>query len=442
MANKLKINRTAPGSYSSTGNPSSLDYGELAFNNGGEKIFIGKQTSASNNPIAGTHTDVFHLSTLKDLSGGTGITYQVSSGLGDNSGTVSVTPAQTGITSIHNASLEIGNADNDNIIDFSTANTISFKMNNASQKAIEITDTAVTISKGTSNIDFDVQDTSGVSAFKVDSGTGETTIANTLNLDGDLLLPTGDVLADDIVANSYHYRSYNSGTDTYSAGPEAFSIGASGGVTFNAALSLDNNLTVTTSTGAILRLDSSDTVITANDVLGRINFSAPSEASGTDAVALGASIAAVAQSVFDISTNKTDIVFYTAESGVADESMRIGWDKKVTIKGDLQVDGTTTTIDSTVVTIEDPIFTLGGDGSGIDDSKDRGIEFKWNNGTSAKVGFFGFNEDNQKFTYISDATNTSEVFSGTLGDVEFGTLVLNNSAGNLDGAHIDGGTFS
>lgn len=441
MANKLRIYRTDSVSYSSTGNPSSLDYGELAFNNGGEKLFIGKQTSASNNPVAGTNTDVFHLSTLKDLSSGTGINVSLTSGLSDNSASVAVTPSQTGITSIYNSNLEIGNADGDNYMDFSTANQINFYMNNGSQNAIQITDTDVTVSPGTANMDFIVDDTSGTPAFTVDSGTGETTIANTLNLDGDLLLATGDVLSDDIVANSYHYRSYNAGTDTYSAGPEAFSIGAAGGVTFNAALSLDNNLTVTTATGAILRLDTSNTTVIANSILGRINFSAPNEASGQDATALGASIVAEAKAAFDTSTNKTDIVFYTAESGAADESMRIGWDKKVTIKGDLQVDGTTTTVNSTIVTIDDPIFTLGGDGNGIDDSKDRGIEFKWNNGSTAKVGFFGFNEDNGKFTYISDATNTSEVFSGTLGDVEFGTLVLNNSAGNLDGAHIDGGTY-
>lgn len=442
MGNILKINRTAPGSYDTSGNPSSLEHGELAFNNAGEKLFIGKQTSASSNPTAsGGHTSVLHLSTLKDLSSGTGINVSLASGLSDNSASVSVTPSQTGITSIYNSNLEIGNADGDNYMDFSTANQINFYMNNGSQNAIQITDTDVTVSPGTANMDFIVDDTSGTPAFTVDSGTGETTIANTLNLDGDLLLATGDVLSDDIVANSYHYRSYNAGTDTYSAGPEAFSIGASGGVTFNAALSLDNNLTVTTATGAILRLDTSNTTVIANSILGRINFSAPNEASGQDATALGASIVAEAKAAFDTSTNKTDIVFYTAESGAADESMRIGWDKKVTIKGDLQVDGTTTTVNSTIVTIDDPIFTLGGDGNGIDDSKDRGIEFKWNNGSTAKVGFFGFNEDNGKFTYISDATNTSEVFSGTLGDVEFGTLVLNNSAGNLDGAHIDGGTY-
>jgi len=57
-----------------------------------------------------------------------------------------------------------------------------------------------------------------------------------------------------------------------------------------------------------------------------------------------------------------------------------------------------------------------------DDNKDRGIEFYWHNGTSAKAGFFGFDDSSGRFTFIPDATNTSEVFSGTLGDIEIGTL--------------------
>ena len=103
----------------------------------------------------------------------------------------------------------------------------------------------------------------------------------------------------------------------------------------------------------------------------------------------------------------------------------------VVIAGNLQVDGTTTTVNSTTVTIDDPIFTLGGDGNGVDDSKDRGIEFKWHNGSATKVGFFGFDDSSGKFTFIPDATNSSEVFSGTAG-----TLVANlegNVTGNLTG---------
>jgi len=62
----------------------------------------------------------------------------------------------------------------------------------------------------------------------------------------------------------------------------------------------------------------------------------------------------------------------------------------VTITGDLTVNGTTTTVNSTTVTVDDPIITLGGDTvPTVDDNKDRGVEFRWHNGTVGKVGFFG-----------------------------------------------------
>ena len=95
----------------------------------------------------------------------------------------------------------------------------------------------------------------------------------------------------------------------------------------------------------------------------------------------------------------------------------------VTVTGDLIVNGSTTTVNSTVVTIDDPVFTLGGDTApGSDDGKDRGIEFRWHNGTSAKLGFFGFDDSTGKFTFIPDATNTSETFSGTKGTLDVGSV--------------------
>ncbi|MBX3747334.1 MAG: hypothetical protein KF833_18650 [Verrucomicrobiae bacterium] len=91
----------------------------------------------------------------------------------------------------------------------------------------------------------------------------------------------------------------------------------------------------------------------------------------------------------------------------------------LTIEGNLTVNGTTTTVNSTTVTIDDPIFTLGGDTPpGTDDGKDRGIEFRWHNGSTAKVGFFGFDRSTGKFTFIPDGTNTAEVFGGTKGTLD------------------------
>jgi hypothetical protein len=113
-----------------------------------------------------------------------------------------------------------------------------------------------------------------------------------------------------------------------------------------------------------------------------------------------------------------------------DSNLSVGGN--ATITGNLTVNGTTTTVNSTTVTIDDPIFTIGGDTApASDDNKDRGIEFNWHNGSTAKVGFFGFDDSEGKFTFIPDATNTSEVFSGTSG-----TIVADlegNVTGDLDG---------
>jgi len=95
----------------------------------------------------------------------------------------------------------------------------------------------------------------------------------------------------------------------------------------------------------------------------------------------------------------------------------------LTVTGNLTVNGTTTTVNSTTTTLDDPIMTLGGDSApGSDDNKDRGLEFRWHNGSAAKVGFFGFDDSTGKFTFIPDATNSSEVFSGTAGTIAAATF--------------------
>jgi len=112
------------------------------------------------------------------------------------------------------------------------------------------------------------------------------------------------------------------------------------------------------------------------------------------------------------------------ETTVAESSgtVTIGLPANVTISGNLTVGGTTTTVNSTTVTIDDPVFTLGGDTApGSDDNKDRGIEFRYYSG-SAKIGFFGLDDSDARFKFFTDATNSSEVFSGTVGDAEFATV--------------------
>jgi hypothetical protein len=98
-------------------------------------------------------------------------------------------------------------------------------------------------------------------------------------------------------------------------------------------------------------------------------------------------------------------------------------DDNLTVSGNLTVNGTTTTVNSTTITVDDPIITLGGDTApSSDDNKDRGVEFRYHNGAAAKVGFFGYDDSTGRFVMIPDATNSSEVFSGTVGDIQAGTF--------------------
>ena len=116
----------------------------------------------------------------------------------------------------------------------------------------------------------------------------------------------------------------------------------------------------------------------------------------------------------------------TAITGlISPNSQTIAGDKtfsgNLAVTGNLTVNGTTTTVNSTITTVVDPVLTIGtaigGTNPSTDDNKDRGIEFKYFSGT-AKTGFFGFDDSTGFFTFIPDAANSSEVFSGTAGTLD------------------------
>ena len=111
----------------------------------------------------------------------------------------------------------------------------------------------------------------------------------------------------------------------------------------------------------------------------------------------------------------------------------------VEIWGDLLVQGTTTTVNSTTLTVDDPIITLGGDTAPqAADSLDRGVEFRYYQG-SAKVGFFGWDSSYANsniwtgtggYRFLVDATNSAEIFSGTDAPVIAGNLALTTNTGS------------
>jgi len=99
----------------------------------------------------------------------------------------------------------------------------------------------------------------------------------------------------------------------------------------------------TTSTGKLL-LSTSLTNVNANDVIGSINFQAPAEAGGTDAIAIAAGIRAVAQATFTCAVNSTDLIFYTGHSEAATEKFRF------TSQGEIGIGGANYGTDGQVLT--------------------------------------------------------------------------------------------
>jgi hypothetical protein len=92
--------------------------------------------------------------------------------------------------------------------------------------------------------------------------------------------------------------------------------------------------------------------------------------------------------------------------------------QNVTVGGNLIVNGTTTTVESTTVTLKDPIISLGDNTLTVADAKDRGVEFKYGTAAAPKIGFFGWDRSTGKFTFIPDAVNESETFTGTTGEID------------------------
>ena len=310
MANVIQIKRAANNGSSST--PGSLASGEMALDQAGKKLFIGRHNNSS--------VEVFQLATLDDLTGGNGITASAASSASNRARTLALDLTDANIFASTSAK---------GIASFSSANFSD------SSGVISIKDNGVAL--GT--------ETTGDYVESLVAGTG-VTLANNSGEEATPTISVGQAIA---TSDSPQFAGVTAG---------------------NVTVGVSNDNTIHTSSG-------------------------------------------------DLTLN--------ASGG------------EVIIAGNLQVDGTTTTVNSTVVTVDDPIFRLGGDGNASDDNKDKDIAFAWHNGSAPKVGFFGFDESDSTFTFIPDSTESgSQIMSGTVGNAKFTALTL---AGALDGATINGGTF-
>jgi len=97
------------------------------------------------------------------------------------------------------------------------------------------------------------------------------------------------------------------------------------------------------------------------------------------------------------------------------------------LNNNLVVNGSTVSMNTDTVTINDPIITLGNNTS--TDIYDRGVDFKWYNGAEVKNGFIGFKQSSGNFVLYNDASNINNVYNGTTGSLQIKSLVCDVSMG-------------
>ena len=107
-------------------------------------------------------------------------------------------------------------------------------------------------------------------------------------------------------------------------------------------------------TPMVLTLQTGETDIAAADKLGVINFQAPDEGAGTDAILVAAGIEAVSEGDFSSSNNATKLSFKTAASGAAAETASLSSAGNLDVTGDitgatLNADGDTSASDAAAI---------------------------------------------------------------------------------------------
>ncbi len=210
------------------------------------------------------------------------------------------------------------------------------------------------------------------------SGTSNTMVASTAFAANATNLTSGTIPGDRGVSAGSAISSfieYNGTTKTIGQFD-----GGSSAPTNTTRLNYDGNFYATTFYGAGTGLTGTASSLTAglvtNGVYTTGSYSNPAWITSLAKSKVGlTNVEDVALSTWAGSTNLTTIGNATAQSLV--------------VSGDLIVNGTTTNVNSTVVTIDDPILTLGGDTSVVDIVKDRGIEVKWNGTTLSMTNFIG-----------------------------------------------------
>ena len=159
-----------------------------------------------------------------------------------------------------------------------------------------------------------------------------------------------------------------------------------------------------------LLLSTAETTVVDGNKLGQIDFQAPLDSAGTDAILVGASIWAEADATFAADNNSTELVFATGASETAAEKMRITSDGNV---------GVGTASPDTATGFDSPCFEVAGSEPSIVLSKTGADSIAIVNHSSI-LKFINDTDDRAFFQIHQDAPGDSLVVDAT-GNVGIGT---------------------
>ena len=191
------------------------------------------------------------------------------------------------------------------------------------------------------------------------------------------------------------------------------------GVLTTSALTLKNSATADDSTFTV-NIQTAEADIAINDVIGAINFQAPNEGTGTDAILVAAGIEAISEGDFSSSSNATKLSFKTGASEAAASKMTLSSAGALDVTGD--VTGSTLNADGD---------TAAGDNAAMGYTSGEGLILT-GQGSTNDITI----KNDADADVITIATGTTVV--GVPGSIDLAGAIDVDGTANLDVVDIDG----
>ena len=183
-------------------------------------------------------------------------------------------------------------------------------------------------------------------------------------------------------------------------------------------------------------------------------------AAAGQSITVGLPASVVIATALDVPTLDVATIRHTNNTTAAtiDTSGNITASQNLTVTGDLYVNGSTTQVNTTSLTVEDTLVELGivdGSAPSSDLNKDLGLVLNWYDSQLRKAAFF-WDDSAGRAAIAEDVTESSGVLTvATWASVEIGALWINDAAGQsaviaynggttqreLQNIVVDGGTF-